>query len=45
MKQNMFEVKKKDTRAASTNCVFESIDAVLVSFLLILDIFHTVEQA
>ena len=34
----MFKVKKKDTRAVSTNCVFMFIDVVLVPFLLILDI-------
>ena len=36
----MFIAKKKDTRAVSINCVFVSIDVVLVS--LILDTFHTV---
>ena len=38
MKQNIFEVKKEDIRATSTNCVFMSIDVTLV---LILDIFHS----
>ena len=37
-------VKKKDTRATSINCVFMSINVVLVSFLWILDIFHTFFQ-
>ena len=34
--QHMF----KDTRTTSINCVFMSIDVVLMSFLLILDIFQ-----
>ena len=38
----MFKVKKKHTRAVSANCVFMSIDVVLVSFLEILVIFHIV---
>ena len=28
MKQNMFNIKKKDTRGTSANCVFMSIDIV-----------------
>ena len=35
----MFKVKKKDTRAMSINCVFMSVDVILVSFLLILEYF------
>ena len=27
----MFRVKKKDTRATSTNCVFMSMDVIVVS--------------
>ena len=38
----MFKVKKEHTRATSINCVFMLIDVVLVSFLLVLDMFHTV---
>ena len=30
----MFKAEKKDTRATSTNCVFMSIDVVLVSFFV-----------
>ena len=38
----MLRVKKKHTIATSTNCVFMSIDVILVSFLLILGMFHTI---
>ena len=30
----MFKVRKKDTTAMSTNCVFMSIDVVIVSFFV-----------
>ena len=30
----MVKVKKEDTRATSTNCMFMSTDAVLVSFFV-----------
>ena len=35
----MFKVKKKDTRETSTNYMFMSINVVLVSFFVNLDVF------